>query len=225
MCTLVYRAFQISSSYLNFHAEISHLRKILFNNGFPYKFTDVWVGKVLSKFYTIIGPEKHTANKRDIYFSLPYLGGHSFHIRKKLNSLFNDFYPQVRLRVIFKSSYSIGSFFNIKDKIPDDLRSSIIYQYKCDDCNVSYVGKCIRHKIARVREHLGLSPRTGNHLVRPPNSAIREHREATGHQILKENFSVLASSPNDTELTIMEALYQKQLKPSLGRPSYDLLCF
>ena len=179
----------------------------------------------MNKFYGLTEPERHTANKKEIYFSLPYLGAHSFYLRKRLNSLFNDFYPQVRLRVIFKSSYCIGSFFKIKDKIPEDLRSSIVYQYKCDSCSASYVGKSIRHKIARVREHLGLSPRTGGYLVRPPYSAILEHRETTGHQILKENFSVLVSSSNETELLIMEALCQKQLKPSLGRPSYDLLCF
>ena len=119
----------------------------------------------------------------------------------------------------------MGQFFHIKDKIPEDLRSGIIYQYKCDSCNATYVGKCIRHKIARIREHLGLSPRTGSPLVRPPFSAIRDHREATDHQILSENFSVLASSSNESELLIMEALYQKQIKPKLGRPSFELLCF
>ena len=116
-------------------------------------------------------------------------------------------------------------FFRIKDKIPEDLRSSIVYQYKCDSCSASYVGKSIRHKIARVREHRGLSPRTGNPLAKPPYSAILEHREATNHQIQKENFSVLASSSNNTDLVIMEALFQKKYKPSLGRTSYDLLCF
>ena len=156
------------------------------------------------------------------------MGTQSFYLRKKLSSLFNDFYPQVKLRLVFKSSFCIGSFFFsflIKDKIPEDLRSSIVYQYKCDSCSASYVGKSIRHKIARVREHRGLSPRTGNPLAKPPYSAILEHREATNHQILKENFSVLASSSNNTELLIMEALFQRQCKPNLGRPSYDLLCF
>ena len=223
--TLVYRAFQISSSYFSFHKEISFLRKTLFNNGFSYKFTDVWVGKLLNRFYAAVKPVKHTVNKKDVYFSLPYLGKHSFYLRKRLCSLFDNFYPQLRLRVIFKPSYCIGRFFNIKDKIPEDLRSNIIYQYMCGSCKASYVGKCIRHKIARVREHQGLSPRTGNYLATPPYSAIREHREATDHPILVKNFTVLATSSNETELLIMEALYQKQKLPSLGRPSYDLLCF
>ena len=63
-------------------------------------------------------------------------------------------------------------FFKMIDKIPEDLRSSIVYQYKCDSCSASYVGKSIRHKIARVREHRGLSPRTGNPLAKPPYSVI-----------------------------------------------------
>ena len=198
---------------------------LLFNNGFPYKFTDVHVGKVLNKIFEIGKPKKPNVNKKEIYFSLPYLGANSFQLRKRLNTIFSEFYPQIRLRVTFRSKSYFGRFFHLKDKIPEDLRAGIIYHYKCDSCNASYVGKCVRHKIARVREHLGLSPRTGNYLVKPPYSAIREHREAMDHQILKENFKVLASSSNETELVIMEALYQKQLKPTLGRSSYDLLCF
>ena len=54
--TLVYRAFQISSSFFNFHKEINYLRKTLFKNGFPFKFTDVWAGKVLNKFYDVAKP-------------------------------------------------------------------------------------------------------------------------------------------------------------------------
>ena len=98
--TLVYRAFQISSSFSNFHKEIKYLRQTLFKNGFPLKFTDVWVGKVLNKFYDIAKPENQTVGKKEVYISLPYLGTQSFYLRKRLSSLFNDFYPQVKLRVI-----------------------------------------------------------------------------------------------------------------------------
>ena len=169
--------------------------------------------------------KSQTANKKEVYFSIPYLGSQSFHLRKRLNYILNQFYPQVKLRVIFKSSNTLGNFFKIKDKIPEDLRAGIIYKYKCDSCNATYVGKSVRHKIARVREHQGLSPRTGSRLVRPPFSAIRDHREFANHKILKENFLVLASSSNESELLIMEALFQTKIKPSLGRPSYELSCF
>ena len=223
--TLVYRAFHICSTYINFHKEIWFLTKMLFNNGFPNRFTETCVGKVLSKIFNNKHPEKPTVKKKDIYFSLPYLGEHSFHIRKKLNGLFDNFYPQIKLRVIFKSTCSFGKFFNIKDKIPEDLRAGIVYKYQCDSCNASYVGKSVRHKIARIREHLGRSPRTGNYLVKPSFSAIREHCESSDHLIRKENFSVLASSSDSTELVIMEALYQTKIKPTLGRSTLDLLCF
>ena len=148
--TLVYRAYQICSSYLSFHKEISFIRKLLFKNGFPWNFTDVYVGKVLNKIYNSEKLKSQTAKKKELHFSIPYLGSQSFHLRKRLNSIFSQFYPQIKLRVIFKSSNTLGNFFRIKDKIPEDLRAGIIYKYKCDSCNATYVGKTVRHKIARV---------------------------------------------------------------------------
>ena len=169
--------------------------------------------------------ERATVEKKIIYFSIPFTGSHSFTLRKRLKELFNEFYPQVCMRVVFKSINPVSKFFNIKDKIPNDLRSCIVYKYECDCCSATYVGKCFRHFKARINEHLGRSPRTGNLLVKPPYSAIREHCEGEGHQPSKENFSILSSANSSLDLSIMEALYQQLHKPTLGRSSYDLFCF
>ena len=89
--TLIYRAFNICSTYLTFHTEVVYLRKLLFNNGFPYSFIDTHIGKTLNKM--IVGENKKaiTAEKRVTYFSIPYTGGHSFLLKKKLKELFNEF--------------------------------------------------------------------------------------------------------------------------------------
>ena len=142
-----------------------------------------------------------------------------------VDGFLDKFYPQVKLRVVFKSANIMKRLFSHKDKVPSDLRAGVIYKYECGCCNATYVGKCSRHLTARINEHLGRSPRTGNYLAKPPYSAIREHLETAGHRIRKENFSVLASSPDDTELLIMEALFHREIKPNLGKPSYDLVCF
>ena len=223
--TLTSRAFQICSNFLNFHNEIIFIRKLLFNNGFPYKFTDTYVGTVLNNVFSKSSKAICTVDRKIIYFSIPYMGSHSFKLRKELSDLLGNFYPQIKLRVVFNSLNSINKFFKYKDKVPNDLRAGVVYKYECGCCSATYVGKCVRHITARINEHLGRSPRTGNLLVKPPYSAIREHRDAEDHQMQKENFSILASSSDDTELLIMEALFQNQLKPSLGRSSYELLCF
>ena len=223
--TLAYRAYQICSNYVNFHKEVSFLRKLLFNNGFPYNFTDVYIGKMLNTIFRCNNQEKTTVEKKFIYFSIPFMGSHSYTLRKRLKKLFYEFYPQVCIRVVFKSLNPISRFFNIKDKVPDDLKSCVVYKYECDCCSATYVGKCSRHFKTRINEHLGRSPRTGNLLVKPSYSAIREHCEGKDHRPSKENFSILVSANSSVDLNIMEALYQHMHKPTLGRSSYDLFCF
>ena len=185
----------------------------------------MWIGKTLSKLINsenkekVIGPQR-----KPIIFRMPYLGSYGHEIKKKIIKLVREFYPQVSLRVIYTARNTIGSFFKYKDKLPDDLRSSIVYLYKCDSCNASYIGKSERHYRTRKAEHEGRSVRTGNLLSKPPHSAIRDHCHSDDHRMKQENFSILDSSPGRLDLVIMEALYQHKHKPSLGKPSYELSC-
>ena len=56
------------------------------------------------------------------------------------------YYPQIRLRLIYKSLDTIGSRFTLKDKMPEDCMSCLIYQYKCDSCNAT-----IKQGVSRQR--------------------------------------------------------------------------
>ena len=135
--TLIYRAFNICSNYISFHNEVTYLRKLLFNNGFPYNFTDTHIGKALNKIMSGGNIKTTTVEKRLMYFSTPYAGSHSFQMKRKLKELFNEFYPQVSLKVVFKAINPIKNFFSIKEKVPIYLRSKVVYKYKCDCCNAS----------------------------------------------------------------------------------------
>ena len=134
-------------------------------------------------------------------------------------------YPQVTLKVVFRSTNSIAKYFNNKDKVPRELLGGVIYKYECVCRSATYIGKCSRHLQTRIFEHLGRSPRTGNYLIKPLFSAIREHCENSDHRMERDNFSVLGSSTSDRDLIIMEALFHHHWKPNLGRSSYELLCF
>ena len=169
--------------------------------------------------------KKTTVNKKPVYFKIPYTGSHSFSIKKRITQLLKDHYPQVHLKVVFTSINCLRKVFKIKDKVPQDLSSLVIYKYECVDCSATYVGKCSRHFKTRILEHLGRSHRTGNYLAKPAYSAIREHCETSSHTLRQENFSILSSASSDSDLCIMEALFQHKVKPTLGRISYELLCF
>ena len=121
----------------------------------------------------------------------------------------------------------LQNHFKVKDCIPDDLRSSIVYFYECGGCNSTYVGKSLRHLRARRSEHQGRSLRTGQLLSKPSYSAIRDHALELDHQIVLENFSILSSHNTDMELRIAEGLHTFKKRPNIGNneSSITLVCF
>ena len=197
---------------------------MLFKNGFPLNFSDTNVGKALNNFFQSSQRVAATVSRKPIYLNIPYTGSHSFNIRNRISKLISEFYPQVSFKIVFTTQNNIGSFFKIKDKIPDDLRSCVIYEYVCECRSASYIGKCQRHFKTRMNEHLGRSARTGSLMSKPPYSAIREHCHNNEHQISTKNFKILDSCADPFELNIMEALYQHIRKPTLGRVSLELAC-
>ena len=137
-----------------------------------------------------------------------------------------SFYPQVVARVVFKPNSTIQSFFNIKDKIPIELRSSVIYQYQCRECNLRYVGQTGKHLKERISNHLGISSRTERPLAKPPHSTIREHSHANDHPIYRDSFKVLGTYTSDMERLTAEALFIHHLKPELNfQENHNLLYF
>ena len=184
--TLVIRAYNICSNYFDLHDEFKFLEQTLFKNGFSVTFTCSVIKRQLNK---LLKPSCRpaTANKAIVYFSIPYKGNTSFTLRKSLTKLLMSFYPQVTIRVVFKPNSTIQNYFNIKDKIPIELRSSVIYLYQCRECNLRYLGQTGKHLKERISNHLGISSRTQQPLAKPPHSAVRDHSHAKDHPIHRDS--------------------------------------
>ena len=58
-----------------------------------------------------------------------------------------------RLQVIYQES-GVRNLFNVKDAVPEGLRTRVVYKFSCASCNGCYVGETSRHFSTRVREHL-----------------------------------------------------------------------
>jgi hypothetical protein len=59
-----------------------------------------------------------------------------------------------RVRVVHDLTSRIGQHFNTKDPVPTDLRSGVVYEAACSQCNHNYIGKTCRHLQTRINEHL-----------------------------------------------------------------------
>ena len=84
--------------------------------------------------------------------------------------------PACHLKVILKVSLSIKNYFNFKEKIKRELRSLLVYNFKCSSCNAEYIGKTKRHYRTRTSEDIGVLPLTEKCVKNnSQTSAVHDH--------------------------------------------------
>ena len=221
--TLFHRAFMICCDWDRFHSEVSFLKKTFRKNKFPTNFIEKIIREFLNKIF-INKPIYAHVPKKDIFMSLPFLGHESFLIKKRLNKLFSIYYPQCKLNLVFKCNYRLRNCFTFKDKIPNYIRSHLLYSYSCGRCKSAYIGKSKRHFFVRVNEHLGISLKTGKEFTfnvkNKNNSTILSHINQNHECKLNstfENFNIIGNASTDGYLCIKESLLIQKLSPNLNQ--------
>ena len=80
-------------------------------------------------------------------------------------------------------------------RIKRELRSLLVYNFKCNSCNADYIGKTERHYRKRTSKHIGVSPLTGKCIKNnSQTSAIHDHMLFCKTVVCPEVFSILANS-------------------------------
>lgn len=213
--TLIFRAYHISSNFTFFHNEIVYLKQLFSNNGYPSKIVDVFVKKFLNKIYSS-ATKTHTVSKQSIYIPLLYLGPPSVNFVKYLSQQLCKFYPQISFHFAMKNSHTIDKYFKFKDKIPTDLCSNVIYEFRCALCNECYIGSTSKQYKIRVYQHLGKSPRTNRPVSTLLHSSPREHCFNNSHPFNSDNFKIIDSAVDSFDLRILESIYIFKNKPTLN---------
>ena len=211
---LIKRAFKICSEETAFNAELSYLQKYFTQNNFPSNFVSKMFKKILHNIYNP-KPVFISAAKKPVYFHLPYMGKSSFEIKRQLKTIISRFYPHIQIRFIFTSKFTVGSLFRFKDKLPSQLLSSVIYEYKCGQCTSSYIGQTGKQLKIRISQHRGRSFRTDQLLTSPEFSNIRNHAHENNHPIHDCNFKILDTC-NSFDLRLLESIYIHKKKSSLN---------
>ena len=114
---------------------------------------------------------------------------------------------KVKPRFTFKGK-KLGSFFALKDTVPKEHLSNLVYGYFDSNQNeIRYVGETNVRFGTRVHEHCATNKK----------SSIYKDASTKGSQISNENFSVLETGFSKTiDRKIAESLYIKQLNPQLN---------
>ena len=95
---------------------------------------------------------------------------------------------------------------SLKVPLERPISSNIIYKLTCTGCHSSYVGFTTRHLCSRKMEHMGKKGIFEKHF----QECNQEHNRTVQTTILK------SSNRGMIHLSILEALYIRELKPSLN---------
>ena len=216
--SLLNRAFRISSSYSSLHSELEFMKRFFQNNGFPLNLVYTFIRKFLDIQYAKPSVS-YDVPKLQRYFVFPYFGAGSDKMKRDLADILTKFYPYLNPRIVLMNTFSIGSLFRHKDRLPKSCQSAVVYQFCCASCGASYVGSTLRNLHSRIQQHLGKSVRTGRFLSKPDPSPIRDHSHACDTLVTSDNFSILGRSNAGLDLRILESLYIFKNKPSLNNMS------
>ena len=211
----LFRAYRLSSTYSSLHFELEFIKRFFQGNGFPLRVINTFIRKFLDSRYTRI-PKTFDVPKLQRYFVIPYFGVESEKLKRELLDILTSFYPYLNPRIIMINTFSIGSFFKYKDRLPKVCQSSVVYQFCCASCGASYIGSTLRNLHSRIQQHLGKSVRTGKFLFSPDPSPIRDHSLACDTLVTAENFSILGRTNFALDLRILESLHIFSKKPSLN---------
>ena len=164
-----------------------------------------------------------TVPKKILYESFPYIGIYTKLLKKELMLSMSHLYPMAEIRFCFTNPLTIQSLFKFKDKLPEFMRSGVVYEYSCPKCNLgTYIGSTERLLHVRYSSHKGVSHRTGCGLNVKEASAIRDHSNICNKSLNIKDFTILASTGNSTDLRILESLFIKSHNPKLNSDSSSI---
>ena len=145
----------------------------------------------------------------EILPKLPYLGRFSTVAQSKIRRLVNRYCNDLDIKLVF-TTFKLRNIFSVKDSVPRELRSRVIYKFTCACCNACYIGETGRHFSTRVREHL--SSDKSSHIFKHLQSSERCRQSCSA-----DCFEILDSAPTKFQLKLKEAMHINWEKPNLNQ--------
>ena len=196
------RANNVCSSPEELGKELDHLHKVLKYNHYPD-----WIiksgGRPRGPLLPRLDPKSGLPITKQRYVSVPYFPG--------LSESFKTIFRDTPVEICFKGKNTLKSMLmHPKDPIPKDTKKDVIYKWTCTapGCNTSYIGETGRTIAERAKEHGKAST----------NCAIYEHCNRFDHPLpTVEQFALLGQEPSQVTREAKEAIFIRQLDPSLNR--------
>ena len=135
----------------------------------------------------------------------------------------------MKLRNIYCTK-KLSYYCNTKDKVPEYLKSHVVYEFCCPACNSKYIGKADQNFDTRVQERSGSDEKSlvYNHLLEcehfnyvlnlhslPSSDNSVEYLEHAKIAVY-DNAKIIDNSQNWIELCFLKSLHMKWKKPKLN---------
>ena len=228
MNSLVRRAHVICSKKEFFDREIQHLKSVFRDeNGFPSRVVNSTIDQVRRTFEentdiqnrTADAPaEEATSNEVTPFICLQYKGKEGEEIISKFKEALKSTLPDtIKPRFTYRGK-KVGSLFRIKDPVPKEHETNLIYSFK-DGGVTKYIGQTNVRYGTRVEQHCGSDKQ----------SSVYRYKQDKSMEISAENFEIVDKGYSRlVNRRIAEALYVKEFKePELNKQkkSAKLLLF
>jgi len=206
---MVHRIYRACSSWENIDVSLQKAKLILMKNQYPPSFFDPIINETLT---LIIKPESKEEKLEDeedkdpFLFFTQYRGKCSDEYAKDLRRLCSkkDAAFRLPIRVVFTLKKVKSSLPSLKEPVTKLLKSGVVYHITCPRCQSSYVGETVRHLLHRFREH------------RVNRGPLKTHLENCNTDLDSEDIKILATSSNPERLLILEALFIKDISPTIN---------
>ena len=106
---------------------------------------------------TLVKKMQHTSS----YHALVTIFGRT---EKKIDELCKRFRKKTDINIVL-TLFKIGSLFSCKDRLPNALRSFVVYKFTCAEGKSCYIGETTHHLAARIKEHLVTDKKS--HIMKP----------------------------------------------------------
>ena len=173
--------------------ELQHIKNTLRSNGYPKNFAV---------------PQNHhhhnPHNEPVKYISTPYIPGTS----ERVSKIFRKF----NIVLSNKPSNTLFSQFNkLKDPIPLNSKSNVVYQLNCNECNNVYIGETKKQLKERTNQHIDAVRKKSN------LSLIFKHCQELNHSFNFDDPKILIQNSNVRPRKFLESFFTSGNSNSLNR--------
>ena len=149
---MIYRSYRLSSSQQALESECDKLRSVFSKLCYPNNLINYIFSSFTKNLDTNDANNAISNNSQSVRIVLPFKDQASAgFVRHQLKSHSNNI--GINIQAIFKSR-SIQDIFQPKENKPAIVRNqSVVYYFKCDQCEADYVGYTRRHLHQRIAEH------------------------------------------------------------------------